>query len=126
MKDDSLCSLPHRTIVFVTETFSIFASTLSQKWLTKRSKFCISYIKRFFQMVQIETKTFNVSVIKGNLKCPIGKSIFAVNLPLKLFRDTVANLDTGSFKYIYTLSYTYLDHMLAKYVPNRMIQNVQF
>ena len=33
--------------------------------------------------------TSNVSIGNGNMKCPIGKSIFAVNLPLKLFRVTV-------------------------------------
>ena len=32
------------------------------------------------------------------MKYPIGKSIFAVNLPLKLFRATVANADIGSLK----------------------------
>ena len=34
-------------------------------------------------------KTFNVSISSGNIKYPIGKSIFAV----KLFSATVANAD---------------------------------
>ena len=35
--------------------------------------------------------TSNVTISNGNIKCPIGKSICVVNLPLKLFRVTVAN-----------------------------------
>ena len=48
---------------------------------------------------------------------PIGKSIFTVNLPLKLFRATVANADTLSVKHLRTLFElfdTYLDHVLAR------------
>ena len=47
-------------------------------------------------------ETSNVSISNGNIKCPIGKSIFAVNLPLKLFRATVANADIGSLKSFHT------------------------
>ena len=47
--------------------------------------------------------TSNVSISNGNIKCPIGKSIFAVNLTLKLFRATVANADIGSLKSLHTL-----------------------
>ena len=46
--------------------------------------------------------TSNVSISNGNIKCPIGKSIFTVNLPLKLFRGTVANADIGSLKSLHT------------------------
>ena len=42
------------------------------------------------------------SIDNGNIKCPIGKSIFAVNLPIRLFRATVANADTGSLKSLHT------------------------
>ena len=41
----------------------------------------------------------DVSISNGNIKCPIGKSIFAVTLPLKLFRAKVANADKGSLKF---------------------------
>ena len=61
----------------------------------------------------------------GKLKCPIGKSIFAVNLPLKLLRATVANANAASRKSLNTLFDTFLDYMLAKFDSNRMIQNVQ-
>ena len=61
----------------------------------------------------------------GNIKCPIGKSFFAVNLPLKLFRATVANADTKSLKSLHTLFDMYLDHMLVKFEQNRMVQNIQ-
>ena len=69
--------------------------------------------------------TCNVSISNGSIKCPIGKSIFTVNLPLKLFRGTVANADAGSLEFLYTLFDTYLDHMLTEFEPNRMVQSVQ-
>ena len=37
-----------------------------------------------------------------NIKYPIGKSIFAVNLPVKLFPTTVAYADIGSLKSLHT------------------------
>ena len=66
----------------------------------------------------------NVGVRNDNIKCPIRKSIFTVNLLFKLFRATVANADTGSLKFLHALFDTYLDHMLAKFEPKRMVQNV--
>ena len=36
------------------------------------------------------------------IKCPIGKSNFAVNLPINLFHATVANADIGSLKSLHT------------------------
>ena len=56
-----------------------------------------------------------VRVSNGNLKCRIEKSIFVVNLPLKLFIATVANSDTGSLKSLHALFDKYLDHTLAKF-----------
>ena len=53
------------------------------------------------------------------------KTIFAVNLPFKLFRATVANTNTESLKSLYTLFDTYLDYMLAKFEPNRIVQDIQ-
>ena len=64
-------------------------------------------------------------VSNANLKYPIGKSIFAVNLPLNLFRATVANDNTESLKSLHTLFDTYSDYMVAKFEPNRITQNVQ-
>ena len=59
----------------------------------------------------------------------IGKSIFEVNLPRKLFRDgaTVVNADTGNLKYLHKhdkIFDTYLNHMPAKLELNRMVRNV--
>ena len=51
--------------------------------------------------------------------------MFAVNLPLKFFRATVANANTKSLKSLYTLFDTYLGYMLTKFEPNRIVQNVQ-
>ena len=62
--------------------------------------------------------TYNVSVSNGNLQYPIGKSIFAVSLALKLFRANVANANTKGLKSLYTLFDTYLDYMLAKFELN--------
>ena len=44
---------------------------------------------------------------------------------LNLFRATVANGDTGSLKFLHTLFDMCLDHMLAKFEQNRMVQNVE-
>ena len=51
--------------------------------------------------------------------------MFSVNLPLKLYVAPVVNINTGSFKFLHNLLDMYLDHMLAKYEPNCMVQNVQ-
>ena len=67
----------------------------------------------------------NVSVINGNIKYQVGKLIFAVNLPLQIFRATLSNADTGSLNSLHTLFDKYLDNMLAGFEPNRMVLNVQ-
>ena len=46
--------------------------------------------------------TSNVSISTGNIKCQIGKSIFAVILPLKLSHATVTNTDLGSLRSLHT------------------------
>ena len=46
----------------------------------------------------IETSDLQVIISNGNIKFPIGKSNFALNLPLKLFRATVADADIGKSK----------------------------
>ena len=66
-----------------------------------------------------------VSVSNVNIKYMIQKSNFAVNLPLKLLRAIVAYAGTGSRKSLHTLFDTYLDHILTKFEPNRMVRNVQ-
>ena len=70
--------------------------------------------------------TSNVNISNGNIKCPIRKSIFAVNLTLKLLRATVSNADTGSLKFLHTLFDNYMDHMLVKFEQNHMVQNFEF
>ena len=70
-------------------------------------------------------ETSNVSISNGNIKCLILKSISAVNVPLKLFCVTLANADTGILKSLRTLFDTYLDHILAKFELNCIVQNVQ-
>ena len=52
-----------------------------------------------------ETLEFDVSISNGNIKYLIGKSIFAVNLLLKLFCVTLANADMGSSKFLHTFLY---------------------
>ena len=62
-------------------------------------------------------KTSNVSISKmisnGSKTYPIGKTIYAVNLPFKLLRATVENADTGNLQSLHTLFDTYSNHMLA-------------
>ena len=70
-------------------------------------------------------KTSNVSISNGDIKYPIEKSIFAVNLPLKLFRAAIANADIGSLKSLHTLFDNYLDHMLVKFEQNRMVETTR-
>ena len=62
------------------------------------------YIKLYISIL-----TFSVSISNGNIKYPMGKSIFAVNLPFKLFRVSGANADTESLKS--------LDAFLKIYLP---------
>ena len=61
---------------------------------------------------------FNVSISNGNIKYPIGKSNFAVNLPLKLFPSTIANADIESQKSLHTFLKKCLYHMPVKFGPN--------
>ena len=66
-------------------------------------------------------KTSNVSISNGYIKYPIGKSIFADNLPLKLFPATVANAEIGSLKSLHTL----FDNMLVQFEQNCMVQTTR-
>ena len=70
-------------------------------------------------------ETFNVSISNGNIKYPIGKSVFAVNLSLKLFPATVANADIRSLKSLHTFLKECLYHMLVKFEQNRMVQTTR-
>ena len=74
-------------------------------------------------MERLQTSNFSVS--NGNLKYPFGKSIFAVNFPLRFFRTTIANANTESLRSLHTLFDTYFDYMLAKFERNRAVRNVQ-
>ena len=69
-------------------------------------------------------ETSSVSVGNGDLRCAIGKSIFVVNLPLKLCRTPVANAYIKSLQSLHTLFESYLNHMLAKFEAKRMVQSV--
>ena len=67
----------------------------------------------------------NIKYCNGNIKYLKGKSIFAVNLPLKLSPATVINADIESLKSLYTLFGKYLDHMLVKFEQNFMVQTTR-
>ena len=56
---------------------------------------------------------------------PDRKMNFAVNSPLKRFRATVANADTGSLKSLHTLFKKCLYHIPLKFEQNRMVQTTQ-
>ena len=101
LKDDSLCNIlasnncfSHRNV------FQNGANTLSKIvnhfFEKNRTKFCMartiqfcSHFTSMWSKYYGETSDFNVSISNGNIKFPIGKSIFVVNLPLKLFRATI-------------------------------------
>ena len=51
--------------------------------------------------------------------------MFAVNLPLKLFRATVANADIESPKSLHTFLTKFLYHMLVKFEEIRMIKTTR-
>ena len=53
-------------------------------------------------MERLDFQCQPASISNGNIKCPIGKSIIALNFPLKLIRATVANADLGSLKSLHT------------------------
>ena len=61
----------------------------------------------------------------GNIKYPIGKSIVAVNLPLKLFPATATKADIESLKSLHTFLKTWLYHMLVEFEQNRLVQTTQ-
>ena len=89
---------------------------------TLASDNCLCHRNVFRNGVNTFSKIVNHN---GSIKCPIEKSIFAVNLALKLYLATGSNADTGSLKSLHTLFNMYLDHMLAKFESNFMVQNVQ-
>ena len=119
-------SIYFKTIVSVTGTSSKMASLIFQKWLTifcqKAQNFVLFWPYYFVQISPAcgpntyqrrYGEIFNVSISNGNIKCPIGKSIFAVNLPLNLFRATVANTVIGSLRSLHKFLTKYLYHMLV-------------
>ena len=69
-------------------------------------------------------QTSNVSISNGNIKCLIGKSIFAVNLTLKRFRATVANADIKSVR-LSIHSFKNACTMLVQFEQNRMVQTTR-
>ena len=56
---------------------------------------------------------------------PDQKINFCSKFGIKTFRATVVNAGTRSLTSLHSLFDTYLDHMLAKFEPNRIIQNVE-
>ena len=64
-----------------------------------------------------------------HIKYPIEKSIFPVNLPLKLLPTTVANADIGNLNKgspsLHTFLLKCLYHMLVKFEQKGMVQTTQ-
>ena len=103
--------------------------TLCQKWLTsfwkevQNSNFTSMWFKYLANNVWRDFRlSMSASVM---IKCPIGKSIFAVNLPLKLFRATVDNADIGSLKSLHTYLTKCLYRMLVKFEQNCVVQTTR-
>ena len=49
-------------------------------------------------IIKLVWRDFRLPKSEAVMVCAIGKSIFAVNLPLKLLRATTTNAETGSLK----------------------------
>ena len=65
--------------------------------------------------------TSNVSISNGNINARLENP----NLPLKLFRATVANTDTGSRKSLHTFLKNVCTIMLVKCEQTRMVQTAR-
>ena len=65
-----------------------------------------------------ETLDFRIRVSNGNINARI------IDF-WKHFRATVTNADTGSIQTRHALLKKYLDQMLTKFEPNRIVENVQ-
>ena len=63
-------------------------------------------------------KTSKVSISNGNVKYPIGKSTFAVNLPLRLFHAIVAKSKV-------TTLHTFFKVQLVKLEQNRTVKTTR-
>ena len=72
-----------------------------------------------------ETLDSTVSISNGNIKCPIEKSIFVVNLKLKVFRAIVAYADIGSLSLSIHSLKKCLFHMLVEFEQNRTVQTTR-
>ena len=97
------------------------ALTLSQKWLTiccLKDQSFVYFVSRDFVHISPACGPNTYQIMHGETL-----DFFAVNLPLKLFRTTVAN--TESLKSLHTLFHTYLDYVLEKFEPNRIVRNIQ-
>ena len=106
--------------VYLTETSSKMASTLLQKLLTifgQKAQNSVYFV--LYDFVEISSacgpNTFGEILDLQKIKCPIGKPIFVVNFPLKIFRTTIANDDTESLMSLHTLFDMHLNHMLLKH-----------
>ena len=65
------------------------------------------------------------SISNGNIKYPIGKSVFAVNLLLHFFPATVANAEIGSLKSLHNSLKMFAPHAIVKFEQNRMVQTTR-
>ena len=113
----SLKRLPRWRQHFLRKWFIIFCQ--------KSSKFCLIHTKRFCSNFTCIWPKYLSNNVWRDFRLLMLGSIMVTNLPLKIFCATVAIADNGSEKSHHTLFCTYLDHMLAKFKPNRMVQNVQ-
>ena len=67
----------------------------------------------------------NVSISNGNIKYPIGKSFFTVNLPLKLFRATVAKAGIESIKSLHTFLKKMFVPLASEFEQIRMVKTTR-
>ena len=78
-----------------------------------------------YQIMYGETSDFRCQHQQWLHKMPDRKINFCINLPLKLFRATVANADLGILKSLQTILKTCLYHVLVKFEQNRTVQTTR-
>ena len=121
----------HQNSFFSHNKFPKMASILCKIWLTifwqkAQFLFIVRTIQFCSKLIRMWSKCLTNNVWRDFLlpmsgsamvinKCPIRKSIFAVNLELKFFRATIANAEIGSPKFLPTFLWMKLRYL---YKPN--------
>ena len=131
MKDDSL---PINTL---TSSYCFRHRKVFQNGANSFSKMVNHLLPKILKMSYISYGTIGsnfTSMLSNNIwrdfRLSISASLMATinfcsKIAIKVFSATISNAYTGSLNFYHTLFNTYLDNFLAKFQPNRMVQNEQ-